>query len=80
MAGVAVKLSSIRQNGISFNQCFVGGTEHSHGEDNIFISDCLRRGLRIYAVPVYIAVLTENRKSSWNRGYDRKYVADQGIL
>ena len=31
---IAVKLSSIRNNAIYFNQCFGGGTEHCHGEDN----------------------------------------------
>ena len=29
---------SVRENGIYVNQCFGGGTEHSHGEDNIFLT------------------------------------------
>lgn len=79
-ARIAIKLKSIRENGIFFNQCFGGGTEHSHGEDNIFLTECLNKGLRIYAVPEYIAYLTEERKSSWNSGYDKKYLVDQGVL
>lgn len=79
-ARVAVKLQSIRNNGIFFNLCFGGGTEHSHGEDNLFLTECLKKGLKIYAVPEYIATLTEERKSSWNNGYDEKYLRDQGIL
>ena len=39
-ARVAIKLKSIRENGIYFNQCFGGGTEHCHGEDNLFLTDC----------------------------------------
>lgn len=79
-ARVAVRLKSIREKGIFFNQCFGGGTEHSHGEDNIFLTDCLRKGLKMYAVPEYIAELTEERKSTWKSGYDEKYFRDQGAL
>lgn len=79
-ARVAVRLNSIREKGISFNLCFGGGTEHCHGEDNIFLTDCLNKGLRIYAVPQYIARLTEERASTWNNGYDEKYLRDQGCL
>ena len=79
-ARVAVKLKSIRENGILFNLCFGGGTEHSHGEDNIFLTDCLKKNLKIYAVPQYIAELTEERQSTWNEGFNEKYFMDQGCL
>lgn len=79
-ARVAVRLSSIKYNGIYFNQCFGGGTEHCHGEDNLFLTSCLRNKLKIYAVPMYIAELTDERESTWNKGYDDKYFSDQGEL
>lgn len=79
-ARVAVRLTSVRNNGIYFNQCFGGGTEHYHGEDNIFLTDCLKKGLKIYAVPEYIAKLTEERKSTWRKEFDEKYLVDQGYL
>ena len=79
-ARIAFKLSSVRNNGIFFNQCFGGGTEHSHGEDNLFLNDCLRAGLKIYTYPAYIAELTEERDSTWNKGYNDKYFKDQGAL
>lgn len=79
-ARVAVRLKSILREGIAFHLCFGGGTEHSHGEDNIFLTDCLKKGLKIYAVPEYIAVLTEERKSTWNNGYNERYLKDQGAL
>lgn len=77
---IAVKLSSIRKKGIYFNQCFGGGTEHSHGEDNLFLTSCLKNKLKIYAVPEFIGELTESRESTWNKGYDMKYIKDQGVL
>lgn len=79
-ARIAVRLASVKKYGIYFNQCFGGGTEHCHGEDNLFLNACLKNGLKIVAVPEYIATLTEERKSSWNRGYDEKYIKDQGAL
>lgn len=79
-ARIVVKLDSIRKNGIYFNQCFGGGTEHCHGEDNIFLTQCLNAGLNIYAIPVVIAELTNERESTWNKGYDTKYLKDQGAL
>lgn len=79
-ARIAVRLSAIRNNGIYFNQCFGGGTEHSHGEDNLFLASCLKNKLKLYAIPEYIAELTEERESSWNTGYGEKYFKDQGAL
>ena len=77
---IAVRLSSVKENGIYFNQCFGGGTEHCHGEDNLFLTECLRKGLKIYAIPVSVARLTDERGSTWNNGYDEKYLKDQGCL
>lgn len=79
-ARIAIKLRSVRTAGIYFNQCFGGGTEHCHGEDNIFLSDCLKAGLKIYALPITIAELSEERESTWNTGYTKKYLHDQGVL
>lgn len=79
-ARIAVRFKSIKRCGIYFNQCFGGGTEHCHGEDNLFLNACLKNGLRIIAVPEYIATLMEKRESSWNAGHNEKYLNDQGIL
>ena len=79
-ARVAVRLQAVKNNGIYFNQCFGGGTEHCHGEDNLFLTACLDKGLKIIAVPAYIATLVDERESTWNKGYDEKYLRDQGCL
>lgn len=79
-ARIAFRLNAIRANTIYFNQCFGGGTEHCHGEDNLFLADCLKKKLKMYAVPDFIATLTEERESTWNTGYDEKYLKDQGDL
>lgn len=79
-ARFAVRLSSVKKNGIYFNQCFGGGTEHCHGEDNLFLTSCLKAGLKIVAVPMYLATLKDERVSTWNVGYNKKYLIDQGTL
>lgn len=77
---IAIKLQSIRMQGIYFNQCFGGGAPYSHGEDNLFLTDCLRKNLIIYGIPKYIASLNEERQSTWRVGHTDKYFRDQGML
>lgn len=79
-ARIAIRTKKIRENAIYFNQCYGGGTIHRHGEDSLFLTSCLKCGLKMYAVPIDLARLTEERASSWNVGYDDKYFVDQGFL
>ena len=79
-ARVACRLDAVKSQGIYFNQCFGGGTPHSHGEDNLFLNACLNKGLKIYSAPCVIAELCDDRPSSWNTGYGEKYLRDQGVL
>lgn len=79
-ARLAVKLSSIVDKGILFNEHFGGGTEHACGEDTIFLHDCLKKGLKIYAVPEFIAEIKSERPSTWFQGYNDKYFTDMGVL
>lgn len=77
---IAFKRESVVNKGIYFNQNFGGGCKHQHGEDNLFLADCLAEGLKLYAVPIYLARLIPETSSTWRKGYDEKYYADQGIL
>ncbi|MGN8929730.1 glycosyltransferase [Collinsella sp. HCP28S3_E12] len=79
-ARIAVRLSSIQRVNIYFHLQYGGGTPHSHGEDNIFLADCLKNGLKIVALPLVIAELNDERPSTWNDGYTSKYFIDQGAL
>jgi glycosyltransferase involved in cell wall biosynthesis len=67
---------------IRFNEIFGTGSGYfSHGEENIFLTDCIRKGERIYFYPQNIADLLEDeRPSTWFIGYDRRYFIDQGAL
>ena len=64
---------------ITFNKLFGSGSEFPSGEENIFLFDCLRRGLKIYYYPAEIATVRfEN--SSWFNGFNERYFAGKGAL
>lgn len=77
---IAIRRNKVFEQGILFNLCFGGGTEHSAGEDVLFLSECLKKGLHIYAVPEVIATLNDDRKSTWFQGYTDKFFVDKGFL
>ncbi len=79
-ARIAFKRKSITKNNIFFNIHFGGGTEHSAGEDVLFLTECLRKKLKIVALPIYLAHLSEGRDSTWFEGYTDKYFKDKGVL
>lgn len=77
---VAVRGAAVRRQGIFFNTCFGGGCLYQSGEDTLFLRDCLRSGLKIYGLPVYIAAMKYERPSTWFRGYDEKFFYDKGAV
>ncbi len=79
-ARIAIRRRAVSMNAIYFNQNFGGGCQYSHGEDTLFLSECLKKKLTIYAVPVTIAKLTDERESTWFKGYDDKYFKDKATL
>lgn len=79
-ARIAVKVNSISMNNIYFNLNFGGGCQFSNGEDTLFLYECLRKKLKIYAVNDTIAKLTHERESTWFSNYNEKYFEDKFIL
>ena len=76
----AFRRGSVEKCGALFNLSFGGGAEYSHGEDTLFLGDCLRRGLKVLAMPITLGVMTYERESTWFKGFDCKYFNDQGAL
>lgn len=75
----AFRLESVRSANIHYSLLFGGGARHSSGEDSIFISDCLRKGLRVYALPVEIGIVKQEN-STWFKGYSDTFFKDKGAL
>ena len=64
---IAFRLQSIRDKNIRFDERFGLGGEYVGGEENIFLLDCLRAGLKIYFIPLTIATHPNFSSSmTWN--------------
>lgn len=51
---IAVRLKPLRKSGVEFNPLFGIGSEFCAGEDNLFVYDMMRKGLKGHFVPVTI--------------------------
>lgn len=76
---VAAKLEALRKANVSFSLLFGGGAKYSNGEDSLFLKDCLKAGLHLYAVTAEIGEEVY-RKSTWFSGYNKKFFTDRGVL
>ena len=76
---ISGKLEALHRANAHFSLLFGGGAKYSNGEDSLFLRDCLKAGLKIYAVPVCIGEEIE-RESTWFHGYTEKFFEDRGVL
>lgn len=64
--------NKVKKSGIKFDERFGAGSMYNSGEENIFLFDCLKSGLKIGYVPIKIADLHLG-SSSWFHGFDANY-------
>lgn len=76
---MTAKTEVLHSANISFSLLFGGGARYSNGEDSLFLRDCLKKGMKIYASPVVIGEEKE-RESTWFHGYNEKFFKDRGVL
>lgn len=77
---IAFRRVPIIKQGICFNMSFGGGSRYCSGEDTLFLTQCLKKGLKIIALPVIIGRIEKNRESTWFTGFDSKFLFDRGAL
>ncbi len=78
---IAIKTEKMHAKNLTFSLLFGGGAKYSNGEDSLFLVDCLKAGLRVYASPVLIGKEEERDSgSTWFSGYNRKFFYDRGVL
>lgn len=75
---IAFRRLKIIKNSICFNQLFGGGAMFTAGEDTMFLRDCLKKKLKVIAVPDCILKLSNCRRSTWFNGFDQKFFEDMG--
>ncbi len=76
---IAVRTERVRRANIAFSLLFGGGARYGSGEDCIFLHDCLRHGLKIYACPIFLGEVS-HQDSTWFHGYTQKFFHDKGAL
>jgi hypothetical protein len=79
-ARITFKRTSIIRKGIMFDTRFGSGSKYISGEDNLFLSQCIKSGLRAIAVPEQIAMLRECRDSTWYKGMNDDYFYSRGAF
>jgi glycosyltransferase involved in cell wall biosynthesis len=76
---ITMKLASVKNN--KFDTFFGTGSSYfSHGEETIFLHECIKKGCMTCNIPLKIVSITLNRPSTWFTGYNKKYLIDQGAL
>ena len=65
-------------NGIKFDETLGSGVSKAGGEENMFLYDCIRRGLKITYVPIRIGRMIES-ESQWFHGFTQECFFDHGI-
>lgn len=78
-ANIAFRRKKIVENHIFFSLLFGGGATYGSGEDTLFLTHCLRAGLKIYTCEIVTAKIFY-RPSTWFYGYDAKFFYDKGAL
>lgn len=76
---ITFRRQSVIEAGIKFDERFGTGTDNYMGEENIFLFDCHKKGMKIYYMPLKIATLKEG-ESTWFKGYDKKYFTVKGAV
>lgn len=74
---IAFRRKSIMDNNIFFDENMGSGTGHGGGEENKFLFDCLKKGLKIYYEPTLIASKFKS-ESKWFFGYTHSYFINLG--
>ncbi len=76
---IAARTDALHRANISFSLLFGGGAKYSNGEDSLFLRDCLKKKMKIVALPEVIGEEKE-RESTWFHGYNEKFFKDRGVL
>ena len=70
---------SIVDNNIWFDETLGSGVSKAGGEENKFLYDCLKKGLKIIYLPLSIGKMIDG-ESQWFHGYTEEYFFDRGVM
>jgi glycosyltransferase involved in cell wall biosynthesis len=76
-ARMAIRREAVEKHRLAFSTLFGGGCLYSSGEDTLFVRDCFRAGLKVYAHSLVLGTCAKDA-SSWFTGFNEKYMFDKG--
>ena len=76
---ITARHEALLRANVHYSLLFGGGARYSNGEDSLFLHDCLKKGLRLYASTEEIGEEIY-RESTWFKGYNEKFFTDRGVL
>ena len=76
---ISFKKKSIQENKLKFNEDFGAGTKNNRGEEQIFLYDAIRKGMKIIFVNKKIGEVKQE-ESTWFTGYDLDFFKTQGKI
>ncbi len=76
---IAVRRETLLRKNVFFSLLFGGGAKYQAGEDNLFITQCLQKGMLGYSSEKHIGTVKQE-ESTWFCGYGEKYYLDRGAL
>lgn len=77
VCALAIKSHILKEKCLRFNERFGPGTTNSSGEDTIFLQDMIKKGVKTFTSPEYVAGIKQD-ESSWFKGYNASYFINQG--
>lgn len=76
---IAIRQDAIRQANVFYSLLFGGGAKYQSGEDNLFVIQCLKKGIKGLTSSSMIGTV-QQEESTWFRGFNEKYFFDKGVL
>ena len=76
---ITFKRKKILEKGLQFDEEFGAGSKWDHGEEAIFLCDCLRQGLKIQYIDKKIGKV-EQKESTWYKGFTKDFLYKQGAI
>lgn len=73
------KRNSILEHQIAFNELFGAGARYICGEENIWLAECLKKGLKIKYADEEIAWV-DHKQSNWFQGFNEYYFITKGAM
>lgn len=75
---IAFKRQAILEKSIMFDESIGSGASTAGGEENIFLHDCLKKGLQLWFVPVHIAYASQEVSQWAHHLFTRTFFEDRG--